>query len=678
MRKGLKKVPRKESSRYPIGKAQPKSLYNQSFQLDQLYKKAPFGLCVVDRDLRYVHVNERLAAINGKPIEEHIGRRITELNPRLAAKIEPIYKKVLETGKPVFDAEFQDMNLTELNGRKYQLLTSYPLRANDETVQGVTTVIHDVIEPKQVKQEKEKGLHFEMLLCEISARFVNLPAREVDGEIEWALKRIVEFLGVHRGSVIQFSKEKKLYISHAYAAPGFKPIEKMVMNEQFPWSTLKLLRGEIQRISDLGDWPEEARQEKLYCQRIGLSSVFGIPLKVGGSLLGAVAFASFFKKRRYSDSQVQRLCLVGEIFANALMRKRADEELQSAFSEIKRLKDQLQAENIYLKKEFEVKYKYERILGHSDAIQNILRQAEQVAKTDSTVLILGETGTGKELVARAIHDLSSRKGKPTVKVNCAALPPALIESELFGREKGAYTGALTKQVGRFEVAHGSTILLDEISELSLELQAKLLRVLQEGQFERLGSSKTIHVDVRVIATTNRDLAKAVREGHFREDLYYRLNIFPISVPPLRERREDIPELVWFFVREFSETMRKSIERIPRKSMEILQRYSWPGNVRELRNVIERSMILSKGSTLEVILPKIDETSNLDGITLKQLERKHILNVLDKTGWRIKGKSGAAEILGLKPSTLFFKMKKLGIYRHNSLDSILSKGQNTDL
>ena len=354
--------------------------------------------------------------------------------------------------------------------------------------------------------------------------------------------------------------------------------------------------------------------------------------------------------------------LVGGIGFDITERKQAEEKLQKAFEEIKELKNRLEQENIYLREEIEVRHRHEEIIGKSDAIKKALNQAEQVADTDSTVLILGETGTGKELLARTIHNLSSRKGRPMVKVNCAALPSTLIESELFGREKGAYTGALTKQVGRFEVADGSTIFLDEISELPFDVQAKLLRVLEEGQFERLGSSKTIKVDVRVIAATNRDLAKAVSEGSFREDLYYRLNVFPVTVPPLRDRPEDIPLLVWAFIKEYGEIMGKTIERIPRKNMDALQRYPWPGNIRELRNAIERAMILSKSTTVQVDLPKIPDSTMPQSVTLGESERRHIIKVLESTGWRVSGKKGTALLLGLKPTTLEARMKKLGIQR----------------
>jgi transcriptional regulator with GAF, ATPase, and Fis domain len=290
----------------------------------------------------------------------------------------------------------------------------------------------------------------------------------------------------------------------------------------------------------------------------------------------------------------------------------------------------------------------------------VLAQVEQVATTESTVLLVGETGTGKELIAQRIHELSPRSGRIMVKVNCAALPSTLMESELFGREKGAYTGAVARELGRFEIADGSTLFLDEVGELPLELQSKLLRVLQDGQFERVGSSRTHTVDVRIIAATNQDLAAAVREGRFRRDLYYRLNVFPIRVPPLRERREDIPLLVWSFVEAIGREMGVTIDTITQGAMERLQNHPWPGNVRELRNVVERSMIVSRGRTLDLALPEADESVGGETLTLDELQRRHIRKVLDLTRGKISGRGGAAEILGLKPTTLRSRMERLGM------------------
>ncbi|MBT8366015.1 MAG: sigma 54-interacting transcriptional regulator, partial [Deltaproteobacteria bacterium] len=359
---------------------------------------------------------------------------------------------------------------------------------------------------------------------------------------------------------------------------------------------------------------------------------------------------------------VSKKKLLGGIAIDITEIKQSEQKLRNAYKEIKQLKQRLEHENIYLREEIELRHRHEEIMGESEPVKEMLYRAEQVAEADATVLILGETGAGKELLARAIHNISARKARPMIKVNCAALPPTLIETELFGREKGAYTGALTKQKGRFELADGSTIFLDEISELSLELQPKLLRVLQEGHFERVGSSKTIAASVRIIAATNRDLSQAVLEGRFRKDLYYRLNVFPITVPPLRERQEDIPTLVWAFVKEFEKTMANRIKTIPRKSMEALQRYAWPGNVRELRNVIERAMIISKGKLLNIRLPALSDLVMEPEIKLVDVERKHILKILQNTGWRIKGQNGAARLLDLHPATLYSKMKRLEIHR----------------
>ena len=343
-------------------------------------------------------------------------------------------------------------------------------------------------------------------------------------------------------------------------------------------------------------------------------------------------------------------------------RKTADMQLRQKLEEVRQLRDELYAENIYLREHFKREEGNEAIVGESESVLKMLEQAKRVAATDSTVLLLGETGTGKELLAHAIHNMSSRKDRKLVTVNCASLPPTLIESELFGREKGAYTGSLTRMAGRFELADGSTLFLDEIGDLPLELQSKLLRVLEQGQFERLGSPRTIKVNVRLIAATNHDLAKEVSEGRFRKDLYYRLNVFPIIVPPLRDRKEDILPLVWSFVKQFEKSMGKQIDSIPKAKLEALMRYNWPGNIRELKNVIEHAMILSSFKTLDVVAPACALEDQSVSYTLQDMERRHILEVLERTGWRISGKNGAAEILGIKRTTLQSKMKVLGIKR----------------
>jgi formate hydrogenlyase transcriptional activator len=319
-------------------------------------------------------------------------------------------------------------------------------------------------------------------------------------------------------------------------------------------------------------------------------------------------------------------------------------------------------ENAQLRREVAERFGFPNIVGRSAALHRALEQIHQVAATDSTVLLLGETGTGKELLATQIHALSARRNRAMVRVNCAAIPGTLIESELFGREKGAFTGALARQIGRFEVANGSTIFLDEIGDLPAETQIKLLRVLQERQIERLGSPQPIAIDTRIIAATHRSLEQRIAEGTFREDLYYRLNVFPIHVPPLRDRLEDIPLLVWRFVQEFSKSFGSRVDSITDDSMAALQRYEWPGNLRELRNVVERAMITSQGSRLTITTPETSVAASQRSQRLVDVEREHMRRVLEAASWRIRGADGAADRLGVKPTTLETRMAKLGLKR----------------
>jgi DNA-binding NtrC family response regulator len=360
-----------------------------------------------------------------------------------------------------------------------------------------------------------------------------------------------------------------------------------------------------------------------------------------------------------------------ELAAEISERRRANLELKQAYDEIRKLKDRLEAENLTLREEIKVSFKDSELVGESHVFRIVLQQVENVAPTDSTVLILGETGTGKGLIARRIHQLSGRQDRPLVNVNCAALPATLIESEFFGHEKGAFTGATDRKIGRFELADGGTIFLDEIGDLPIELQAKLLRVLQDHEFERLGSSTTRTVDTRVIAATNRELDTLIEQGAFRADLYYRLGVFPIRIPPLRERRGDIPLLVWFFITMLQPRLGKSFESVPSRVMDALTAYDWPGNVRELQNIVERAMILSPGTRLELgdallghdrITPVSGSTGQFRSDNLEDAQRAHILRILEECGWKVRGKGGAAERLGLKRTTLQSRMKKLGIQR----------------
>jgi len=434
-------------------------------------------------------------------------------------------------------------------------------------------------------------------------------------------------------------------------------------------------------------WKTALNLETIYCPdteqdtvigpaggEAGIKSYLSMPIRFEGQIFGVIGINSF-KENSFNEEEQKLLNTVRHQIEIAIKNAKQAEALKEALSEVERLKNRLQAENVYLREEIRTEHNFEEIIGESQALKNVLRKVEQVAPTDATVLIQGETGTGKELVAHAIHNLSPRKDRPLIKVNCGAISPGLVESELFGHEKGAFTGAIQRRVGRFELANDSTIFLDEVGELPQDTQVKLLRVLQEGEFERVGDSQTIKVNVRVIAATNRDLKKAVEEGNFRPDLYYRLNVFPILIPPLRERKDDVELLVSYFTAKYSTKLGKKVEVIPKKTMDALLSYHWPGNARELENVIERAVILAHGNTLQVedlidVRPDTD-SQGLNLETLEHMERSHILQALAKTNWVIDGKRGAAMILGINPGTLRSRMRKLGIKKPEAFEKSVS-------
>jgi len=651
-------------------------------------------------------------------------------------------------------------------------------------------ILVNTVQLAQTRQQLEDRLRFEGLISDLSAGFVNISPKEIEGEINKWLQRITEFFDADRCSLGLFSEDgTQLRGEFEYHLEGVEPAPVSLSQDQLPWYISHLRRGKLVVINRLEDLPAEAEAERRLCLAKSMKSLLSIPMVSGGKTLGSCALVAVRAERIWPEDLVQRMRLIATVFAGALERKRSEESLRESearlnlaatsaeaglwileiatghiwatgktrelygfapgqelnfegfirivdpedrarirrsveqatqtrgdfreeyriahpndtirwmaargrpyfnpsgepdrlmgvsidiserkqmedqlrgkLEEIEGLRHQLEKENIYLREEIELQNVHEEIVCRSRAMKVILAQVEQVARTDTTVLIEGETGTGKELLARAVHRLSVRKDRTLVTVNCASLPPTLIESELFGREKGAYTGALTRMTGRFEVADGATLFLDEIGDLPQDVQAKLLRVLEQGRFERLGSTKPLQVNVRIIAATNRNLGRDVAEGKFRKDLYYRLNVFPIAVPPLRERAEDIPLLVWAFVRQYEKKMGKRIDHIPRKSMEDLQHYPWPGNVRELRNVVEHAMIVSSDKTLDLHVPRAASSDIPASLSLEDAERRHILSVLEKSGWRLTGPGGAAEILRLKRTTLQSKMKKLGIKR----------------
>lgn len=435
-------------------------------------------------------------------------------------------------------------------------------------------------------------------------------------------------------------------------APGALPVEEGPAG--WVWQTQQPLI--LADLSKESRWP---RFLELVAQ-VGTRSICELPLTTARQRLGALAFLSK-QAAAYDDAKLDFLQLVANHVAVAV-------ENALAFDCIEKLKDKLTREKVYLEEEIRNEQNFEEIVGESPALRRVLKEVETVAPTDSTVLIRGETGTGKELIARALHNLSPRRGRTFVKLNCAAIPTGLLESELFGHEKGAFTGAIMQKVGRFELAHQGTLFLDEVGDIPPELQPKLLRVLQEQEFERLGSTRTVRVDVRLVAATNRDLGAMAANGQYRHDLFYRLNVFPVVLPALRERRDDIPRLVRHFAQKIARRMGRRIETVPARAMDALVQYPWPGNVRELENVIERAVILSPGSVLNINLtdfktaaPPVDGPSTTT-VTLADAEREHILGVLRDTGWVLGGPNGAAARLAMKRTTLQSKMKKLNISR----------------
>jgi PAS domain S-box-containing protein len=536
-----------------------------------------------------------------------------------------------------------------------------------ETVEGqlIVAVVMDLTARREVeaahRQAIEDRLCFERLLSDVSRQFLNLPGDEVTEAIQASLQQIGESLELDRCTFYRVEPDGMLVDPLSWQRAGVPPLPApTAAMAQFPWAIAQLRSGRTFSFRSVDEIPEPRDRDGYRDRQI--KSALVVPLSVAGEVVGAVGFNMVREERDWTDETVHRLMTIGSAFAGVLARRQSDRALKDALAEVKRLSDQLRAENVYLRREVQERLGTGTLVGQSPAVRHVMDLVHQVARTDSTVLLIGETGTGKELFATQIHELSARRGRAMVRVNCSAIPATLMESELFGREKGAYTGALARQIGRFELADRSSIFLDEIGELPPEVQVKLLRVIEERQIERLGSPTPIRVDTRIIAATHRDLEKRIADGVFRDDLFYRLNVFPIQVPPLRDRVEDIPLLVWRFVEEFSKAFGKRIEAIPRENMAELQRYAWPGNIRELRNVVERAMIVATGPRLTIALPLSASAAGRRTTRLSDVEREHIRAVVESAGWRIRGAGGAADRLGLKPTTLETRMAKLGIVR----------------
>lgn len=530
----------------------------------------------------------------------------------------------------------------------------------------------NILDVRKTQAALERRRRFQEVIADISSQLIKSRTEDADHTVNRCLERVCRHIGADRVTVFWLDREEQIVRSTYSWGPTGDRQDRVVALADFPELVARLLRQEVVRIDDVDELPPSFSADRAGLLKSNIRSYAAIPLVVGDEVVGIVSLAHRRKSREWTDEDIDELQVLSDLFANYVYRLKSRRALDDALASLQRATDRLEAENVYLREEIELTQGFDEIIGQSEGVLDCLRLVGQVARTSTPVLILGETGTGKELIARAIHEHSDRSDRPLVKVNCSALPANLIESELFGYEKGAFTGADRRKRGRFDLADGSTLFLDEIGEIPLELQAKLLRVLQEGEFERLGGGKTITVDVRIIAATNRNLARAALDGEFRSDLFYRINTFPIEIPPLRERGDDVQLLAEYFVAVHSKNLGREVSAISAAMMHRLREYAWPGNVRELESVIQRALISSTGPVLElpatlirprppveVDEPRVLSTSIAD---LRVVEREHILAVLESANWKISGDSGAAAQLGIPPSTLRSKMKKLDIVR----------------
>jgi PAS domain S-box-containing protein len=614
------------------------------------------GIVVYDRELRYQVFNPFMERLTGKRAEEVLGRIATEVFPRLRTSgIEDAIKRAL-SGEVVKITDFL-VPAHSADGRDvWETGTFAPNYDGDGSIIGVIGLVFDVTE-RHTAEETFRAIVIGTASATGNEFFPSL------------VKHMAAALGMRYAMITECSDSENAKALAYWKGDRFVDLQFKVAGTPCE----KVVQGQVchygQKLAEL--FPTDAP-----LARMGAESYLGVPMfDESGRVIGHIAL--FHDEPMPRDERAIDLVRIFASRAAAeLKRQRAQTELQAALEEVQALRRKLEAENVYLQEEIRKEHNFEEIVGNSPTLLEVLRNVETVAPTDSTVLILGETGCGKELIARAIHNRSKRKDRPLVKVNCGAIPTGLVESELFGHMKGAFTGALERRTGRFELADGGTLFLDEVSELPLETQVKLLRVLQEHEFEPLGSSRTIRVNVRIIAASNRDLEKAVQERRFRADLFYRLNVLPITLPPLRERRSDIPLLTAFFVDRFTRQLGKQITGISQETMDVLSSYTWPGNIRELQNVIERAVVLCPGRILRMgndLLP-ITGPPHEDEVdvllygekphpeSLENVERAHILQVLSDTGWVIEGPRGAAKILNLHPNTLRSRMKKLRIER----------------
>jgi formate hydrogenlyase transcriptional activator len=654
------------SPRIPF--AYPEALTEPEKLLAAYFSSSTVGLAIFDPQLRYIAVNDALAEINGVPASDHLGKTPPEILGGVAEVVEPGLRRVIATREPVS----LEISAT-LPTRKdvgHWVVHYLPIQDETGSVTRIGAVVVEITAQKQAEetlQHLDGRLHKEMdrlqMLLDVSSILSsNSNLHQIFPQISARIRRVLrhEYAGFELHDSIT-----GLLVRHAEDFPlgkGLLSALPISPNNSPQGTALQAHSPLIFSKKEMDGFDAEIARNFL---AEGLQSLCCVPLARPAGPLGVFVLGST-RKDAFHAEDLTLLKQVAAQFAVSLENHRTAAEIQA-------LKQRLAEERKFLQSDIGPEGPFAEIVGDSPALKKVLDQVSTVAPSNATVLILGETGTGKELVARAIHRLSRRKDGPFIKVNCAAIPTGLLESELFGHEKGAFTGAVSQKIGRMELASGGTLFLDEVGEIPLDLQPKLLRVLQDQEFERLGSNRTIKVNLRLVAATNRDLAKGMALHEFRSDLFYRLSVFPIRVPLLSERLEDIPLLIRFFVRKFAQRMDRTIETIPKETMKALAEWSWPGNVRELENLMERSVILTDGTALHVPLSEMQAQSRTarqpgqsaeygPDHSLDNAEREHILRVLRETRGVLSGPNGAARRLGLKRTTLQSKMQRLKITR----------------
>ena len=626
------------------------------------FQSSTVGLCILDVELRYVSINDALARRNGIPAQQHLGRTVREILGPVADLLESVFLRVFELGRPTLNLEIAAPS-PSVEGR-HQIEHIFPIKDESGRTTRILVVVFEVSEKRKLQtavKELDSKLRREMDRLQSLLDITSLLSSNWDVPAVFPMisARIRRVLRQELASFALYDGESGTLIRQAIDFPlgkGLLSVAPMSAKNTPAGRSLQKRSSIIFSKKELQGFEAEASHGLL---AEGVQSLCCVPMMRPKGPLG-VLFLGSTRKDAFQPDDIQLLDQVAAQLALAIENHRAA-------SEIKELKVRLGEERKFLEADSKPAEDFREMVGDSRALKQVLDQIATVAASEATVFILGETGTGKELVARAIHRLSRRNAGSFIKLNCAAIPTGLLESELFGHEKGAFTGAINQKIGRMELADGGTLFLDEIGEIPLELQPKLLRVLQDQEFERLGSNRTLKVNVRLLAATNRNLAESIAEHQFRSDLYYRLSVFPIVIPPLRERPEDIPLLVRHFVRKFARRMNRYIETIPTSTMKALQQWHWPGNVRELENLMERSVILSEGQFLRVPLSELSSPASKTERTehnLDEAERRHIIRVLRETHGVLSGPRGAAQRLGLKRTTLQSKMQRLKIARND--------------